>query len=100
MSTSYECPGKVRNVLSAEALERNDAVKRLERIALGANRLETLVEIVETQLPHGIPPPGQSSRNTEADLPGPPVRFFEVAFYFAVNLASRTWIAAPQSLLN
>jgi hypothetical protein len=90
MSTSYECPGKVRNVLSAEALERNDAVKRLE----------TLVEIVETQLPHGIPPPGQSSRNTEADLPGPPGRFFEVAFYFAVNLASRTWIAAPQSLLN
>jgi hypothetical protein len=42
---------------SARALERNDAVKRLERIALGANRLETLVEIVETQLPHGIPPP-------------------------------------------
>jgi hypothetical protein len=99
MSTSYECPGKVRNVLSAEALERNDAVKLLKRIALGANRLETLVEIVETQLPHGIPH-GQSSRNTESDLPGPPVRFSEVAFYFAVNLASRTWIAAPQSLLN
>jgi hypothetical protein len=33
-------------------------------------------------------------------LPGPPVRYFEVAFYFAVNLASRAWIAAPQSLLN
>jgi hypothetical protein len=57
MSTSYECPGKVRNVLSAEALERNDALKRLERIALGANRLETLVEIVETQLPRGISRP-------------------------------------------
>jgi hypothetical protein len=27
--------------------------------------LETLVEIVETQLPHGIPPPGQSSRSTD-----------------------------------
>jgi hypothetical protein len=43
--------------LSAETLERNDDVKRLERIALGANRLETLVEIVEAQLPHGIPRP-------------------------------------------
>jgi hypothetical protein len=91
MSTSYECPGKVRNVLSAEALERNDAVKRLERIALGANRLETLVEIVETQLPQGIPPPGQSSRDTEADLPGPRHSYFSRWWPFTLRL---TWLAA------
>jgi hypothetical protein len=52
--------------------------------------LETLVEIVETQLPHGIPPPGQSSRSTEADLPGPRQCDFS-RWPFTLRL---TWLAA------
>jgi hypothetical protein len=53
--------------LGAEALEWYDGVKRLKRIAFGADRLQTLVEIVEAQLPHRVSP-GQSSRITESDL--------------------------------
>src|SRR4029434_353387 len=80
--------------LSAEALESNDDGKRLERIALGANLLETLVEIVEAQLPHGIPPPGQSSRNTESDLPESRQRYFSRCPN--VKPTSRQWHIAPR----
>jgi hypothetical protein len=41
-----------------------------EQIALGADRLMTLVEIVEPKLPHGIPPLGRSSRHNESDFLG------------------------------
>jgi hypothetical protein len=41
--------------LGPEALERYDGVKRLKRIAFGADRFQTLVEILESQLPDGVP---------------------------------------------
>src|SRR5262249_17114429 len=40
----------------AEALERNNRVKRIERIPLGTDRLKTLVEIEKAWLSHHIPP--------------------------------------------
>jgi hypothetical protein len=48
----------------AEALERNDGVKRFERISLRTDRLKTLVEIEKTGLSHRFPPRRQSSQNT------------------------------------
>jgi len=46
--------------LGPEALKRNEGAQRFQRIALGADRLQTLVQIVEPQLTHGLPL-GQSS---------------------------------------
>ena len=46
--------------LATKTLEGNDQVERLERIALGADRLKTFVEIVEPKLPPRFPPLGQS----------------------------------------
>jgi hypothetical protein len=52
-----------RQSVGAEALERDERVERLQRITLGAERLQALVEIVEPQLTHGIPL-GRSSGNS------------------------------------
>ena len=42
--------------LGTETLKGDEAVKRLKRVALRADRLETFVEIVKSQLPHGVSP--------------------------------------------
>jgi hypothetical protein len=42
--------------ISGEAFEGDERLERLQWIALGTDRLETLVEIVEPQLTHGSPP--------------------------------------------
>jgi hypothetical protein len=43
--------------VGAEALEGDERAQRLQRITLGADRLQAPVEIVEPQLTHGRPPP-------------------------------------------
>src|SRR5262245_63724563 len=68
-----EIGGKLR----PEAFKGNEGPQCHERIALSTDRLKALVEIVEPQLPHGIPPrEPKSARRNESDLLTPRQCYF------------------------